>query len=290
MIDMHIHTIYSDGIDSVQNIFKNANKLNLSTISITDHNTVSAYEEIMKNDWLKLYKGKLIPGVELKCHFNKEIIELLVYDFRIEEMRQFINNNYSSWEYINRTMTEEFEKILNSYDISYDKSIMLTHDFTKYNGIMELYKSVIGIDNNQVKIGDEFNKDITEFFRKSVCNEDSRFYVDLSKYYPSIEDIFSFVNKNDGKVFMPHVYLFSNGFNILKCINNNYVLDGVECYHPSYELEECQELIKYCKDNNLLISAGSDYHGNGYGLGEVSSFYDDNNIKTITFKNIVNRK
>ncbi|HIS17020.1 MAG TPA: PHP domain-containing protein, partial [Candidatus Coprovivens excrementavium] len=37
MIDLHMHTIFSDGTDSVEEILKKAKKANLEIISITDH-------------------------------------------------------------------------------------------------------------------------------------------------------------------------------------------------------------------------------------------------------------
>lgn len=290
MIDMHIHTIYSDGLYSAEYILKKADKLNLSLISITDHNSVEVYDEILKNDLLKLYNGSLVTGTELKCYIGEEIIELLVYDFKIDQMKQFIKNNYSSWDIINKSITTEFENILIKENITYDKHLINTHDFTKYNGIMELYKTVLQDSNNYAKLGKELNKSIPEFFRKCVCNDKSRFYVDLTKYYPSVEDVIDFSRINDCKVFMPHVFMFNNGLDILKNIQNKYKIDGVECYHPSYTLEECNELLDYCKKHNLYTSAGSDYHGNGYNLGNTSEFFNLENVKPCDFKNILKRK
>lgn len=287
MIDMHIHTNYSDGINSAQEILETANKLDISIISITDHNSVSAYVEILKNNLMDKYNFILVPGVELKCHIDKEIIELLVYDFNIVEMKQFISENYNDWEYINKSMTMEFEKILVNYDIIYDKNIVMTHDYSKYNGIMELYKSVLKDENNYDKLGSDLQDNIPNFFRKCVCNENNRFYVDSAKYYPSVEDIFNFTKNNNSKVLMPHVYLFNNGFDILKNIHKKYKIDGVECYHPSYTIENNKELVNYCNNNDLYISAGSDYHGNGYMLGCTSDFYDNDNIKLFEFRNAI---
>ena len=45
MIDLHMHTNYSDGSDSVKELLMKANKANLEIISITDHNTCAAYKE-----------------------------------------------------------------------------------------------------------------------------------------------------------------------------------------------------------------------------------------------------
>ena len=54
MIDLHMHTKYSDGTDDIQKILKNAQDSNLDIISITDHNTVKGYfrlEELNIKDY-----------------------------------------------------------------------------------------------------------------------------------------------------------------------------------------------------------------------------------------------
>lgn len=39
MIDLHTHTKYSDGTDTVKEIIEKAKRINLEVLSITDHNT-----------------------------------------------------------------------------------------------------------------------------------------------------------------------------------------------------------------------------------------------------------
>ncbi len=48
MIDLHMHTKYSDGTDDIINFLQKAEKSNLEILSITDHNTVKAYYELDK--------------------------------------------------------------------------------------------------------------------------------------------------------------------------------------------------------------------------------------------------
>lgn len=82
VIDLHLHTNHSDGTDSVEELLINAQKLNMEVISITDHDTIEAYQEIEDNkSLLDLYKGKLIVGVELKAIYNNVNIEVLGYGF-----------------------------------------------------------------------------------------------------------------------------------------------------------------------------------------------------------------
>ena len=59
MIDLHMHTTYSDGTDTVKELLEKAEFLGLEVISITDHNTCKPYFEILR----KLYINQKNPLV-----------------------------------------------------------------------------------------------------------------------------------------------------------------------------------------------------------------------------------
>jgi len=48
MIDLHMHTKYSDGSDSLCELLTRVENKKLNTISITDHNTALVYEKMEK--------------------------------------------------------------------------------------------------------------------------------------------------------------------------------------------------------------------------------------------------
>ena len=77
MIDLHIHTKYSDGADSVIEVLEKSEKLGLKYISITDHDNCKAYKELENIDIKKYYRGTIIPGIEIKCSYKKRLIEIL---------------------------------------------------------------------------------------------------------------------------------------------------------------------------------------------------------------------
>ena len=79
MIDLHIHTKCSDGSDDPLTILKKAQELNLSCISITDHDNCYAYKELKNINIKDYYDGTLIKGVELKTKVLGVAIELLGY-------------------------------------------------------------------------------------------------------------------------------------------------------------------------------------------------------------------
>ena len=52
MVDMHIHTVYSDGDKTINEVLKKCEEKKLEYISITDHNICKSYEdELLKNSY-----------------------------------------------------------------------------------------------------------------------------------------------------------------------------------------------------------------------------------------------
>lgn len=78
-VDLHLHTFYSDGSDSPQQIVDKAKAAGLVCISITDHDTVEGVlptQEIAQQSNLEV-----ISGVELSTTVNGREVHLLGYLF-----------------------------------------------------------------------------------------------------------------------------------------------------------------------------------------------------------------
>ena len=60
MIDLHLHTTYSDGTWSLEELLRNAENSGTSVISITDHDTVEAHKVLRNLDYSKFYSGEII--------------------------------------------------------------------------------------------------------------------------------------------------------------------------------------------------------------------------------------
>ena len=94
MIDLHMHTIYSDGCNNIESILKMCEEQKLEYISITDHNTCKAYydEALIKNN---IFKGKIIKGCELNAEFQGRGIEILGYNINPDIIMEWREKYYS---------------------------------------------------------------------------------------------------------------------------------------------------------------------------------------------------
>ena len=82
LIDMHTHSIYSDGEYEIDELLKKAIKNNVGTIAITDHDTLTGIKTIDKK-----YKKdiNIINGIELSAKVTKGRMHILGYDFDIND-------------------------------------------------------------------------------------------------------------------------------------------------------------------------------------------------------------
>ena len=63
MIDLHMHTVYSDGDRTVEDVLKQCEEKHLEYISITDHNNCMQYKDEAFNK--NIFLGKIKKGDEL---------------------------------------------------------------------------------------------------------------------------------------------------------------------------------------------------------------------------------
>ena len=67
--DLHIHSKYSDGTNTIEEIVDIAKKNNVSCISLVDHDTVDGVLELKEK--AKKHHIEVINGVEISTSVNK---------------------------------------------------------------------------------------------------------------------------------------------------------------------------------------------------------------------------
>lgn len=194
MIDLHMHTKYSDGTDDVVEILKRAEQKGLKCISITDHNTVDAYSVLENIDVSEYYSGKIIVGVELNTKVLNIPIEILGYGFDYKILAKKLPSIYISAEERNKI---EFSRLVEKCKKAGIK--ILDDDILKYDGksfASKYIHQLITKDANNKKFFDEdtFNNSIN-FYRKYMSDPTSPFYVEMDDIVPDFETASNLIKK-----------------------------------------------------------------------------------------------
>lgn len=242
--DFHVHTSCSDGTFSPSEVIKRAYRNNVRYLSITDHDTLSGLDEAIKEN--NKCRITLIPGIELSTQHNNESIHILGY---------FKDNNFR-----NEDFTKELAKITN-------------HRIIRAKSMVDKLKDEFNIEINFEKIFNEANDTIARpHIAREIVNcgypytHDEVFDKFIGKgckaYVPTLKlstlDGLKLLKEFNALVFLAHPKLISNT-NINEFLSMNF--DGIEAIYYQNTREENQKFLKLANDNNLLVSNGSDFHG-----------------------------
>ena len=255
MIDLHLHTVHSDGTDSVEDLLKKAEENKIEIISITDHNSVGAYYEIEDSPKLKnIFSGKILVGSELKTTYNKVNIEILAYGIDFKK----INIVKENQEQVQNEAMEYFKTVGRRLGLKFDNTIApIQGDVSKQFASGVFSDEIMKYDENK-----KILKEIKPFYRLHESNPNSPFYFDTSKYYRNINDLLNDIHEAEGLAFLAHgfEYMFKEKEKTIEEILSTTKIDGLECEYPTFTAKQRQFLRNLCKKYNKYMSGGSDYH------------------------------
>lgn len=280
MIDIHMHTIYSDGDKTVEEILRMCEEKKLEYISVTDHDTCKQYEdEVWKNN--NIFSGKIIKGTELHAVFQNKSIEILAYNINPNIINEWCEKYYSECEL--RKQQEIFYKrlleICDKHGLIYDENKIPKPKRASEYVEIAIYEELMKHEENHKILG-EFTESFSIFFRKGLANPESSYFMNHIEFRPKYKEVVEIIHKAGGKAFLAHPfeYKFADTIGFINDLRKEAELDGVECFHPSSEDNNKKDvLVEYARRNNLYISGGSDYHGNskpdikiGVGRGNLN--------------------
>ena len=260
MIDLHIHSVYSDGTYTPKEIITKAKTLNLKQISITDHNILDGSITASKNCDINF-----IVGTELSVGYKGHEVHLLGYFPNGSDYKNtmFVINEGEAYKKV-----AILELIENLNEIGIDIKITDLAEFSK--GIINRVHVCMAMKKRG------YISSIDEGFKKYV-GEDCPAFVER-KTVP-LDEAIKAIHDDGGLAIVAHPYEYNDLDSIddflLDVIND---IDGIECFHPSANQEQSNHLIEIAQKNNKLITGGSDFHGDNkpdidLGMMNVEDIY-----------------
>jgi len=248
MIDLHIHTTASDGDKSPRELIDYAIEKNLTHIAITDHDTIEGLEEAI--EYSKNRDICVIPGIEFEAGVSKGQMHILglFINFRDQELKEKLKRLKEGRKYRNNKFIEEFNKL--GFEITLDE----LNEVSNGDVIGKPHFAKVFLNKGYIKEKDEIFK---KYFNQSPFKE-----IPKMSYTP--KEVIESIKSANGIVILAHPYsLKLDKEQLIEKVKELklYGLDGIECYHSEQTKEQMIEYLNIAKENNLIITKGSDYHG-----------------------------
>ena len=274
-IDLHVHSVNSDGTDSTEAIVESSIELQLEAICISDHEYLTKVPqqnniEIIQGveisvSWDLLDDTNKFGGTHLLVYFLNEESPL---DKKLHELRKNkIERNYSIIDNL-----EEFEIYIDKKD--------LDNLETKVPGRPHIA---------ELMVKKNYVSNISEAFSKYLGNGK----IDgIDNHQLGIKEIINLAKQSKSLVFLAHPHtlmsnkLYSKSDNWIDNKFHNYIqtlkdmdIDGIEVYYPGYSHNTINTLLEVCENQNLLVSGGSDFHGSRKPNNLLGIGYENSPIK-----------
>ena len=261
MIDLHVHSNCSDGTFSPEELVEYALTHNITAFAITDHDTVAGTYRALSHARLlsgvvdvKNPEGNLlevIPGIELSTEYEGRDIHIvgLYIDYKSETFNQNLLSFAASRDERNKKMCSLLRKegIAITYELlqdHYPNAVITRAHYAKY-----LY------ENGYVK-------NMKEAFSRYVGDQ-APCFVPRTKVTPT--QAVSLIRNAGGIPVLAHPTLYNMSNQELERLVSILKAKGllaVEGIYPTYSLLETKQIQAIASKYNLLISGGSDFHGN----------------------------
>ena len=274
-IDLHVHSINSDGTETVGAILESAVELQLEAICISDHEyltKVPKHNEIeiiqgaeISVSWDLLDRKNKFGGTHLLVYFLKEESPL---NKKLQELRlNKIERNYSILDNL-----KEFEIFIEKEEID------------------ELETKVPGRPHiAELMVKKNYVSNLSEAFTKYLGNGKID---DIDNHQMDINEIVNLVKSSKSLVFLAHPHtlmsnqLYSKSDNWINNEFHDYIeslkdigINGVEVYYPGYTHNTVNTLLSICENLELLVSGGSDFHGHRKPNNLLGVGYENSPIK-----------
>jgi len=278
-IDLHCHSTNSDGTWSVEEILKEAEKKGVKGLCISDHDNLNGSIEAFEKA-PGLFSGKLVAGIEISTVIHQQKVHLLAYFPTIDlpvssNLIQNLDKIQNSRVWRMKEMIKKARAL--GMEVSYEE--VLEEAGTGTKGDKQPTDVLSRPHLARVLIKKGYVKDFDEAFNQYLADgkpiQVDRFTLDFEQWIEQVDEL-------NGIIIWAHPLhgheeqedTFQKIANTLKQssihgVERIYNYKGKYTISDEFEKWGNEHLDKLIEEQNWLITAGGDFHGNVGVIGEL---------------------
>ena len=253
MIDLHVHTIYSDGEYTPKQILDKCKQRGITTVAITDHNAMEGSKRaLFENDYPDI---TVISGVELSAVYpvRGANLHILGYNFNLQD--KCLN------DVTNSIMQDNVARLKSLVDL-----FVKHYNFSfRDEDLEKVYASVGNIgkpDIARLCVSYGYAKTVREVFDNYINPIEDK--MKKRSTLLTDRDCIDYIKNAGGIACLAHPIELKKSIAELKTYIKtlmSYGLEAVEVYQSKHSKKYSQQLLEFVNEFGLVYSVGSDYHG-----------------------------
>lgn len=257
IFDLHSHTTFSDGVLTPPELISRAIEKGVSTLAITDHDTLDAYRQtpLIQNDI------KLVPGIELSTQWLTTGIHVLGLnvDLDSEAINTAALNQSGARLQRARRIGERLEK--KGIKDAFDGAMKLSSG--GYIGRPHFAQYLINIG----KV-DSMNAAFKKYMGDGKAG-------DVKQHWAELAQVIQWIRDANGIAVLAHPLKYKLTRTRLKQLLETFIKaggQGMEVISGRQLPEQTRDMARLCEQTELLASCGSDFHMPDKPWAELGAF------------------
>ncbi len=254
--DLHVHSCFSDGDLSVEELVSLFRSSDLDGIAIADHDNVDAYKYIEEKEDKFTEYFNILPAIEISSRYKEEEVHILGLDIDY--------NSSLIGDYCKEARDMRVKRFIRIVEAFESDGYSLNLD------IEEIKKSKLSLGLPHIAkalVDEAYVSNVNEAFDKYLYRG-SPYRID--KDVINLEEAITLIGRTGGIAVLAHPGLIKDK-NIIGEILS--LVDGVEVYHPKNSFDLSMALKDYAKSNGKFISGGSDFHSIDRDGSKIANYY-----------------
>lgn len=257
--DLHLHTLFSDGTYSPEELVTQGARQDLDVLALTDHDTVEGCERTAAA--CKLAGIEFISGTELTAEQDGHEIHILGYE--IDVQNSIFLAEIGKFQTVRQDRIREMVQRLNELNVPLEVEQVFTLANCRAPGRPHVARAL-------VQAG--FVGSLDEAFERFLKKNRPAW---VPKFKMSAADAIELIHQAGGVAVMAHPGLNRSDEVIPAMVESG--LDGIECFHTKHSSQVAAHYLQIAERYQLLVTGGSDCHGLSKGrplIGSVRLAYE----------------
>jgi predicted metal-dependent phosphoesterase TrpH len=243
LVDLHAHTIFSDGLFTPEQLVEEAKAVNLTAVGVTDHDAMGGIERALSAG--RRLGVEVVPGVELSCTVGGIDVHVLGYyiDHGTGAVREFL-------DLVRQKRRERAERMVAKLaELGVPVTMARVEELAGGAAIGRPHVAQAAAETGKVGSSDEA-------FIRYIGHDGPAYF---PKMHLSPQQAVGFVHEHGGLAVVAHPGTYGNDDALYSVIAAG--ADGVEVWHSDHSEKDADHYREIAQKNGLLTTGGSDCHG-----------------------------